>query len=211
MASAVTLNTLLHHLTSDPAVGKGPNVPLDGDVLNRINVTSPMKPDASLGLLKQEGGRLHWPQPLTADDFKGPRDDMTQHVGVALSALGESNKPSSGTLADLNGDLKKLRDQVEKSEMSPTEYITARGYLDQLASTIKALEDENVVLNFNNKFNAKNAAELVDYMKTKGLDFAPAAPGDEGAYRALQQALAAFDYGASGPAPATPPAQPHQP
>jgi hypothetical protein len=36
-------------------------------------------------------------------------------------------------------------------------------------------------------------ADLVDEMGKKGLQFAPAAPGDEWAYRVLHRALASYD------------------
>ncbi|HVS38161.1 MAG TPA: hypothetical protein VMS17_21560 [Gemmataceae bacterium] len=211
VVSARTLNDLLNHLTSDPTVGKGQNVPIPDDVLDRINVTSPMKVGASLGLLKafKHDGKLHWPQGLLASDFDGARNQLTERLGSALSALTSSNRPNEGTITDLHGDLNQLRAQLGKSEMSPTDYIAASSYLTQLDSTIRALEDENAVANFNNNFSAKNVAELVDYMKTKGLQFAPAAPGDDGAYWTLQQALVTFDYSASpqasaAPAPTTP-------
>jgi hypothetical protein len=196
IASARTLNDLLHHLTSDPAVGKGPSIPLDEDVLRRINVTSPLHVGDSLGLVK-DAGRLQWPQSLTGNAFEGPRKDLSDRLQEVVRGLNNSTKPELGALNDLTKDVTKLRDLVDKSELSPTEYLQARNYLDQVDSAVRALGDENVVANFNNKFPAKNVAELVDYMKTKGLDFAPAAPGDEGAYRTLQQALVAFDYGAS--------------
>ena len=83
---------------------------------------------------------------------------------------------------------------MPKSELSATDYIEAKSYLDQVASAVRALGDKDVANYFNHKFNAKNVAELIDDMRTKGLDFAPAAPGDEGAYRARQQAPAAYDY-----------------
>ena len=57
VASATTLNALLHHLTSDPSVGKGPNVPIEEEVLHRINVTSPTKNGASLGAAQARGGQ----------------------------------------------------------------------------------------------------------------------------------------------------------
>ncbi len=96
-----------------------------------------------------------------------------------------NNPVKQGDLNDLNQDLRKqLRILVEKSELSPTDYIAAKDYLDQVASAITALGDPNVVKYFNYKFNAKNVAEVVDNMSSKGLEFAPAAPGDAGAYQA---------------------------
>ena len=196
IASGKSLNDLLHHLTSDPARPKGPNIPLDDEVLQRINVTSPTEATASVGLLKDEGN-LQWPQALKGHEFDEPRKDLEAKMVDAVQALKFNNAVKQGDLNDLDQDLKRLRTLVEKSELSPTDYIAAKDYLDQVSSAILALGDPNVVKYFNHKFSAKNVAELVDDMRTKGLDFAAAAPGDAGAYRALQQALVAYDYGIS--------------
>jgi hypothetical protein len=79
--------------------------------------------------------------------------------------------------------------------MSPTDYIVAQRYLRQVGDAITALEDPNVVNFFNQNWTARgrNVAELVKYMTDNGLDFAPAVPGQEGAYRAMYNALSAFD------------------
>ena len=213
IASGKSLNDLLHHLTNDPARPKGPNVPLDDEVMQRINVTGPTATGASVGLLKDEGN-LQWPQALKGHEFDEPRKNLEAKMVDAVQALKFNNTVKQGDLNDLNLDLKQLRTLVEKSELSPTDYIAAKDYLDQVASAILALENPDVIKYFNHKFNAKNVAELVDDMRTKGLDFAAAAPGDAGAYRALHQALVAYDYGvspqqpSSSPPPAPAPAPP---
>jgi len=60
-----------------------------------------------------------------------------------------------------------------------------------------ALQDPNVAHFFDRKYEArgKTVGDLVDYMSKNGLRFAPAVPGDEAAYRALQTFLAAYDDG----------------
>ncbi len=108
IASARALNAILNHLTSDPSVGKGPNVPIDEEVLKRINVTSPTAPTASLGLLKDDG-KLQWPAALSGKEFEGPRNDLTERLQTVVAALKFSNKPEAGAIVDLNGDLAKLR------------------------------------------------------------------------------------------------------
>jgi hypothetical protein len=44
----------------------------------------------------------------------------------------------------------------------------------------------------------KTVGDLVKDMSNKGLRFAPAQDGDEGAYSALYKAMAAYDYGMAG-------------
>jgi hypothetical protein len=199
--SAKSLNDILNHLRSDPALGKGPNVPVDEDVLKRINVTSPTGKNSSVGLLRDEG-KLQWPTPLNGKDFETARNHLSRTLEDVVQGLKFSNPVEPGKVMDLKSDLGQLQGLVEKSEMSPTEYIEAKGYLDQVASAVRALGDPNIAAIFNHKFAAKNVAELVDGMK--GMDFAPSAPGDEWAYRVLQQALVSYDYGVSPPQSQTP-------
>ena len=112
---------------------------------------------------------------------------LREHLGKSLAGvvagLKFNNTVKKGDIDDLNADLKQLSQSVEKSELSVGDYIAAKDYLSQVGAAVRALGDPNVANYFNHKFNAKNVAELVDDMRTKGLDFAAAAPGDEGAYR----------------------------
>jgi hypothetical protein len=216
--SARSLNDLLHHLSNDPARPKGDRdnpIALDDEVLKHINVTGVNPNGASVGLLKDEG-KLQWPQSLMGAEFQAPRELLSKTLKNVVQNLKSGESVGTGSLNDLKKDLAQLNILVSNSELSATDYIEAKSYLDQVASAVRALGDKDVANYFNHKFNAKNVAELIDDMRTKGLDFAPAAPGDEGAYRALQQALAAYDYGVSPqdtskkPAP-TPPAEVKQP
>ena len=203
ITSARALNSILDHLRNDPAAARGPDVRIPDGVLERINVTSPNRDGASLGLLRDEG-KLQWPAALAGKEFEGPRTDLTQRLQDVVQELKFSNPVPQGKINDLKADWDKLRALVEKSGSSPTMYIEARSYLDQVNAAIQAMQDPNVAALFNHKFAAKNVAELVDGMR--GLDFAPAAPGDESAYKALQQALAAYDLPTpSHPAPEPPP------
>jgi hypothetical protein len=108
---------------------------------------------------------------------------------------------------DLDGLNQRLNDSV--SDLSPSQFIEARRYLNQVSDAIAALSDPKVGAYFNPSWvsKAKNVAELVSFMSRSGLRFAPATPGDEPAYNALYRALADFDAGmqvAQKPAPATP-------
>jgi hypothetical protein len=64
-----------------------------------------------------------------------------------------------------------------------------------LEEAVSALGQPDVTNYFNHKFEAKGrtVAELVNYMKDKGLRFAPAVSGEEDSYRALHQAMMAYD------------------
>jgi hypothetical protein len=88
----------------------------------------------------------------------------------------------------------------EISEMAPPDYIESKRFLNNLSEAVKALSDPNIQNYLTGKYAAKgrNVAELVDNMtKVQGLQFAPASPGDEAAYRALYRALQTYDSGMS--------------
>ena len=69
--------------------------------------------------------------------------------------------------------------------------------LGWIALAIAFLSEREAVKQINNTWNAKgeNVAELLSYMIKEGLEFAPAAEGDEAAYTALYQALRDFEAG----------------
>ena len=143
-------------------------------------MTSPNHEGTGLGLLKDDG-KLQWPQPLSGKEFDTPCADLSRTLeSVVGEDLKFSNPVQPGKINDLKADLDKMRNLVERSELSPTDYIAAKGYLDQVDAAIRALQDPNVAANFNHKFNAKNVAELVDDMRAKGLDFARRPPAKRG-------------------------------
>ncbi len=81
------------------------------------------------------------------------------------------------------------------SGLSPDQYVESKRYLKLVGNTVTALKGRDVSNYFNGNWTAKgkNVAELVQFMREKGLWFAPATPIDEPAYLALYYALASYD------------------
>ena len=107
---------------------------------------------------------------------------------------------STTTLHNLDTLYHDIDRKLNKSadELSPSQYIEARAYLNQVKGAIDALNNPKAVNYFNNTWNArgKTVAELVGNIpRREGLKFAPATQGDESAYNALYTALRSFDYG----------------
>jgi hypothetical protein len=197
--SGKSLNVLLRNaIARQLQGGRGPNVPVNEDVLKSINPTAG-NTRGNVGLLK-DGGNLQWPQALQGEAFKEAREDINRRMKQAVQTVTAGNKsPDESTLADMQADLKRLTETVDASVnvLSPDLYIEAKRYLTQVGNAVTALRDRNVsnYLSGNWLPRGKTAAELVKYMGDRGLWFAPAAPGDEPAYLALYHALAAFDAG----------------
>src|SRR5262249_49957218 len=121
----------------------------------------------------------------------------SRRMKQAFSAVQLNRGPDEGTLNDLQADLKKLQESLDANigALSPDQYVDARRYVRLLGNTITALRDPNVSNYVNGAWTpkGKNVAELVQFMRDKGLWFAPATPSDQPAYTALYHAMAAFD------------------
>jgi len=197
--SGRSLNALLRNVIAQLGRGgvRGPNVPLNEDALKSINLTAG-NTRGNLGLLKDHGN-LQWPQPLQGEGFKEAREDLSRHMKQAFNTVQLSRNPNDSTLNDLQADLKKLQNALDGNagDLSPDEYVEARRHLRLVSDTITALKDPNVSNYLNGAWTlrGKNVAEVVQFMRDKGLWFAPATPSDQASYTALYHALAAFDAG----------------
>jgi hypothetical protein len=196
--SGKALNDLIadvrkHGAKTDTASMRTFQVPLDEDALKHINVT---KGIGNIGLLKNEG-RLNWPVALSDPAFKEERERVNSLAHEAVSQAGFNGSVDAGTIRQLSADADKLRKQLRKisGDLSPSLYIEANTFLNNLNDAIRALQQPDVGNYFTGKFalKAKTVPELLRMMADNGLQFAPAVPGDESAYAALHQALASYD------------------
>lgn len=174
---------------------KGPNVPLDEDMLKQVNLTGAGSV-GSIGLLKDRG-RLNFPLVLQSPEFDTPRKELSTLAADAVDQVRLNNPVGAATLRDMLADVRRMNDLLLRNvgEISPTEYVEGKRFLSSLESAIKALQDPNVGNQLNQTWTARahNVSDLVDFMGQKGLKFAPATPGDEPAYRHVYQRLLAYD------------------
>jgi hypothetical protein len=196
--SARALNTLLTHLAKQQAKGQpGPKILIPDDVLTGVNVSG-QDTRANPGLLKSDG-RLTWPVPLESAEFADSREHLSKLLADAVNTAKNGNPVPVGKLKDMDAELSRMNNTLlaNVSEMSPSQYIEAKRYLNQVEDAVKALKDPKVANYFNQTWVPKGAsvAELVKNMAEKGLVFAPATAGDADAYRAMYHLLQAFDAG----------------
>jgi hypothetical protein len=197
--SATSLNAILDQLQQMQAKGmRGPNLPLEEDTLKQINV-SPS--GGNVGLLKNEG-RLTWPAVLAGADFAAERKSLDSNLPTSISEVEKHGQVDRGRLMDMLSDVDKMyqRLALQIGELTPSQYIEAKRYLNQLSDALRALQSPDAGNYFTGKYVArgKTVGELVKNMN--GLRFAPATPGEERAYREVYQALAAYYAGAQGTA-----------
>jgi hypothetical protein len=192
--SARSLNDLLGAIQKQQAQRiEGPAIPVDGQVLQRINMTGGMS-DSSLGQIR-DGGRVHWPLGLAGDEFQSTRSEIDGLCAQAFQQV-QSGAVSPATIQKLiratDALSSKLRQNV--AEISPNDYIAARRFVSDMNGTIRALSDPNVAGNSAPRWppSGTTVSEMTQQMTRQGLRFAPAVPGDEAAYTALHRAMVAY-------------------
>jgi len=196
--SAKSLNDLLADLRSnagksDSATLRTFQLPLDEAALKHINLS---KGTGNLGLLKNEG-RLSWPVGLSGSEFKEEREQVNSLAREAVNQASFNGQVDSGTIRELVNETEQLRKQFRRTgrDLPPWMYIEASSFLNNLNDATRALQQPDVGNFISGKYaiKAKTIPELVKFMNDNGLQFAPAVPGDEPAYMALQQSLSTYD------------------
>ena len=193
--SGDALNKILEDAVTKQARGeKMPDIPLDADSLKRISV-SPAT-GGSVGVLKSNGGKLVWPLTLLGGEYDTDRKEV-ERLFAEVVKQAKAGNIDRALLPDIDKAIRGLRVTLQDNvnDLTPSQHIGAKRYLGYLDDSVKALQDPSAVNYFNDKWTAsgKDVDELVKNMRTKGLRFSPAAPGDESAYLALHAALAAYD------------------
>jgi hypothetical protein len=195
--SAKAMNALLADLIARQGRGeRGPTVPLAEDVVQGVNLTG-QGTRANPGLLKDDG-RLRWPACLEGPECAASRDRLGCRLARAVGRVRQGDAVPAGYLKDLRAELGKMNAVLRSgaAELSPSEYVEARRYLGLVDDASKALDHPSAARYLcPNEALPRNVAALVRYMADRGLVFAPAVPGDADAYRALYDALQAFEAG----------------
>lgn len=198
--SGQALNTITTDIAKmdDKRLSGMPAIPLDEDVLRHLNVTS--GGSGNPGLLKNEG-RVTWPLALKSEDYKRERELLDSLAPDAVrQALG--GRVDAGVLRDMNNALASMRAKLSNSirELTPNQYIEASRFLSQFQAAADLLSRPNAGDYFARGFAGKamSVGELVKYLASHGMTFAPAVAGDEGAYMSLYQNLVQFYAAAKG-------------
>lgn len=200
--SGQALNALLDDLRAtaagtDPADRPNPRLPLDARGLKHINVT---RGAGSVALLR-DGGRLSWPAALAGAAVQGPRERLTAQAPEAVRQAANSGRLDPAALRQMADDVDQLRTLLRQQAkgLSFQPYTEARDFLQRFDDALAALGGPDAANYFNGAYElrAQTVMGLVKQMTDRGLRFAPAAPGDEAAYAALREALAASDRAAA--------------
>jgi len=191
--SGRALNDLLRSVGKSDKLNRGPNIPITEDTLKNINLTTQAS-RANLGMLK-DGGKLPWPLPLTEAPYAEARKKLDRNLRLVVDQLKEKDPIEPAALRDIRADFKTISDRLAASvsEMTPSQYIESRRFLNQLDDAIKGLEDPNAIKYWNLKARGANVSELLSNLLNDGYRFAPVSPGEEAIYTGLYHAIRAFE------------------
>jgi len=200
--AAKSLNDLLANLQQMQARGvQGPNVPLSTATLKQINLT--VKDIGNVGLLK-DAGKPKWPFALRSLSPKDEATELREQIDAALikgKKQAIEGQVDADLLVELQHNVDKLRGMLKDvvANTSFSDYTAAKRYVNELDAAVKILKDPNVAKYVDGSYSAqgRNVEELVNYMTSKGLRFAPAINGEEGAYSALFQSMLQYNIGST--------------
>lgn len=197
IVSGKALNTLLRSIQTSGRLSSGPRVPLDENILKQVNLSGGGAA-GNVGMLKEGVNKLAWPEVLQDSGYDEARKRLTTNLKEAVETVSREPVPNA-KMKDIRADYATINTKLNEGQddISPSQYIEARRFLNQLNSSITALRDPNASKYFNNTWNAKGntVAELVEHMTREGLTFAPAAQGEDAAYRAVYGAMQRFEVG----------------
>jgi hypothetical protein len=200
VCSGAALNTLLAGAQRLHARGaRGPDVPVTSEVLQAVSVT---QGNSGGGGAVLRGGRPRWPAALAGDSYERERVRVEAALTAAVRQA-KGGRVRLEALREVDDGLRSLRRAVARdaADLGGVRWRQAKHFLADLDSALQALQHPKAANYFNGTYAARggNVFELVQHMTDNGLKFAPAAAGDEAAYRTLHAALASYVRGAEDP------------
>jgi hypothetical protein len=163
--------------------------PFDEAVLRKINLS---RLGGSARLLRAAGG-LKWPAALQGDGYREERLALERLFREAARAGG---RVAPNILSDARSAYRGMdtRLKADVSELTPSQYIEARRFLNPINEALTVLGRPDVGKYFNGDYDpkGKTLGQLIRHMTKNELLFAPALEGDEVAYLALHHALALY-------------------
>jgi hypothetical protein len=197
--SGVALNTLLSDIQKmQSQAGSGPTVLIDPALLPKVNLTDGTS--FGQGMLKQ-AAQLTWPFALEFNFFQAGRKRMDQAMSAASAQIQSGKRADPKLVQEMlsaEDDLRlTLREHIH--DLTPSQGIEARRYLNDLHETIRTFQDPNAANYVSGKWapRGNTVGELVANMTSQGLRFAPVTPGNEFAYTSLYQSLLNYNRGLS--------------
>lgn len=191
--SGTALNTLFDELAKHAPLSPDTSTPVDAEWLAYINKTVDGR--GNIGILR--GEQLWWPQLLLLAEFSDTRKAINQLFATAREQVlspSASREDRADTLRQLRLEIETCRQHLRRGLNSDDpdwsdHYIDAKRFLQALSALVVVLDRPDAAF-FLKPLEGKNVAELVAFMKNKGVRFAEANVDGQRAYVALHHALA---------------------
>src|SRR5262249_14829232 len=183
--SGSALNAILQDIKKLTGAGvQAPPVPIDPQWLPHINLTDGTT-RAGAGMLTNLT-KFNWPLTLRQPAYDDTRQRIEQLTRQAVEQAQTSSGADVALLEQLNQNIASMQGQLDQAapDLTPDQYIGGARYLREMKSSDKVLTDPNVSNYFNGKWKAQGSTvgQLVQYMASQGLQFAPASSADETTY-----------------------------
>jgi hypothetical protein len=199
ITSGRALNTLLPFLDklSVKGTGGGP-IPIDPAILKQINTSSGA--DAGNAGLLREVGNLQWPVATL-----GPSQQKLDEMLKKATYDGAKGPVSPVTISQLKKQTELLAQDVKqkffKNEIDSGDYLQANRFLDRVRQANAALSQPDISRMLAGAMGPQGDTvdQVVQSMAGRGLTFAAAQPGEEGAYLALYRAFVNYGLNTSTP------------
>jgi hypothetical protein len=163
----------------------------------------------SIAVLKH-GDRLNWPEALSGPDDLEVRDRVAALLHDAVEQARSKGRVDPGVLTQLAADVDQMQKHLPRiaRNSAADSYFAAKAFVKNLDDAVTALRQPDVRSFVNGQYALKPGPipDVVRWLTERGLHFAPALSGDEGAYTTLHRELAAYDRALRGNA--APPAKP---
>ena len=160
--SSTALNVLLDFLKTLPDKGNAaPQIALDKDTVDHINVTPSRGGNANFGLLRNDGS-LSWPLALGGAPFQKDRETIDQMLKTAVKSAKAGNT-DAGSLRELNLALADMNQQLKANlkDSVPQPGTEARRFLSNLDDAVRILERADAKSFFKDYvLKANNVADL---------------------------------------------------
>lgn len=191
LARGDTLNAMLNPLRSlSAAGGQGPPQPLNPAILRQINVAP--TDGSGVGVLRN-GGKISWPLACRGETQK----KLDRLIPAAISATVNGSLQPEQYSAITSGIItlrEEMRKKFQTDVIDSPSYIAGKRFVEDLERSVRSLQRPDAAKFFDGTYAAhgRNVPELVAYMTDQGLQFSPASPGGEAAYRSLHSSFVGY-------------------
>lgn len=204
VVSGQALNAVLTDLRALVAEAGTDNLPatalaMSDEAMAHVNFSQGA---GNIALLKRDG-RLSWPAAFSGPEDEELRVQLTAEAHAVVLQAQKERRVDSGRVAQMARGVEQLKKELPRiaRNQAPDTYVEAKTFVKNLDDAVVALQQPDAINHFNGEYalKAKTVPELVRWMTDKGLQFAPAIPGDDVAYTTLHRTLAAYDKAARTP------------